>query len=69
MLRRIDPKLRDLMWESMRSDAPEWTPPANEASEIYPTGLDVTFLYIPGASHQRPIRIFSAGLVSCQWTS
>jgi hypothetical protein len=68
VLRRIDPKLRDIMGESLRRDAPEWVPPADEVAEIYPTALNVTLIYIPGASHQRPIRIFSAGLVLCQWT-
>jgi hypothetical protein len=69
VLRRVDPKLRDLMWESMHRDEPKWVPPASEAAEIYATGLDLIFVYVPGASHRRPIRIFSNWLVSCQWTS
>jgi hypothetical protein len=68
VLRRIAPKLRDLKWESMHRDESKWLPPASEAEEIYATGLNLALVYVPGASHRRPIRIFSNGLVSCQWT-
>jgi hypothetical protein len=67
-LRRIDRKLRASIWESRRRDDPGYTPPADELAEIQPTTLDLVLIYIPGASHKRPIRIFAAGLVSCQWT-
>jgi hypothetical protein len=43
-------------------------PPASDSAEVYPTTLDLILIYIPGAAHKHPIRIFSAGLVSCQWT-
>jgi hypothetical protein len=53
----------------IRRDNPCDAPPADEAAEICPTHLDLMLIYIPGASHQRPTQIFSAGFVSCQWTS
>jgi RNA polymerase sigma-70 factor (ECF subfamily) len=54
VLRRLDPKLRDHLWESMHRDEPKWLPPASEAQEIYATGLNLCFVYVPGASHERP---------------
>jgi RNA polymerase sigma-70 factor (ECF subfamily) len=68
-LQRMGPGLRTLLHESMQRDEPRWVPPNDAAKEVYPTPLDVAFIYVPGASHQRPVRIASAGLQSCQWTA
>jgi hypothetical protein len=67
-LGRLDPKLRSAIWESRRRDDSGFRPPTSDAAEVYPTQLNLVLIYLPGASHQRPIRIFSAGLVSSQWT-
>jgi hypothetical protein len=67
-LARVDPKLRQAIWESRRRDDAGFTPPTSDAAEVYPTSLDLLLIYIPGTTHKHPIRIFGAGLVSCQWT-
>jgi hypothetical protein len=67
-LRQFDPKLRAAIYDSLHRDEPRYVPPTSEAPDIYPTHLDLIFIYIPGASHKLPISIVSAGLVSSQWT-
>jgi hypothetical protein len=67
-VRRFDPTLREAIYESLRRDEGSFTPPADPSVEIFPVGLNLTFVYIPGASHKLPVRILSAAGVSSQWT-
>lgn len=67
-LLRAGPGMRTRMHESMKRDEPRWTPPEDASKEIYATALDVAFIYVPGASHRRPVRVMSAALQTCQWT-
>jgi RNA polymerase sigma-70 factor (ECF subfamily) len=65
---RVDPKLLEAIYESLRRDGGSDAPPADHSVEIFPIGLSLTFIYIPGASHKHPVRILGAGMVSSQWT-
>jgi hypothetical protein len=67
-LATVDPKLRSAIWESRRRDDSGFRPPADDAAEVSPTSLHLLLIYVPGSAHKHPIRIFSAALVSCQWT-
>jgi RNA polymerase sigma-70 factor (ECF subfamily) len=66
--RRFDPGLREAIYESLRRDGGSFTSPADPSVEIFPVGLNLTFVYIPGASHKHPVRILGAAVVSSQWT-
>jgi hypothetical protein len=67
-LRRFDPMLREAIYESLRRDGGSFTPPTDPSVEIFPVELNLTFVYIPGASHKHPVRILGACHVSSQWT-
>jgi hypothetical protein len=60
-LRRVDPKVRAAIWEALRHDDPRVASPADEAAEIFPTQLNLTILYIPGATNARSFHLWYQG--------
>jgi hypothetical protein len=58
-VRRIDPQIREALLQHARRDDSrvEAGPRAIEEEQIFPTRLDLQFIYIPGASNERAIRV------------
>jgi RNA polymerase sigma-70 factor (ECF subfamily) len=67
-LRRFAPELREAIYESLRRGGASLPPPVDPSREIYPVELNLTFVYVPGASHRLPVRIVGAAHGSSQWT-
>jgi hypothetical protein len=58
-VRQIDPSLRQALADGMRraDSRLEAAPRVVEEDQIFPTQLDLTFIYIPGTTSPRPIKI------------
>jgi hypothetical protein len=58
-VRRVDPDLRQALLEEVRRADPrlEASPSVVEEDQIYPTRLDLCFVYMPGATNARSIRL------------
>jgi hypothetical protein len=56
---RIDPRLRETLLQVARRDDPrlEVSPHVVEEDQIAPTRLELSFLYVPGATSVRPIHL------------
>jgi hypothetical protein len=69
-VQRIDPRLREALVEASRPADAQGEPGARgglsreqrviEEEQIFPTRLDLIFVYIPGSSNARPIRVRTA---------
>jgi hypothetical protein len=68
-LLRIDPKLRQALWEATRRADPhaENVPPQDE-TQIVPTTLDLAIVYIPDVTNRRSIHVLWANSNST-WTT
>jgi hypothetical protein len=58
-VRRVEPHLREALLESVRrgDSRVEASPYAIEEQQIFPTRLDLCFLYMPGATNARGLRL------------
>jgi hypothetical protein len=68
-VRRLDPRLRAAAGQSVSQpdDPARPSQPADPPeAEVFPTALRLTFVYIPGSSNGRPIRISSGGMTNWQ---
>jgi hypothetical protein len=59
-LRRVDPQVREALVQAIRRADPrvDATPPVDEA-QIFPTGLNLKIVYVPGATNARPIQVIT----------
>jgi hypothetical protein len=58
-VRQLDPQLRQTLLDGMRRLDPRLpaAPTVVEEEQVFPSQLDLTFVYIPGTTSPRPIRI------------
>jgi hypothetical protein len=61
-LRRIDPQIRETLLQWARRDDPRVdAAPPDDAAQIFPTRLNLTFVYIPGDTNARGIHVIDSG--------
>jgi hypothetical protein len=60
-VRRIDPELREALFQAARRDTPLGpdTLTAFEEQQVFPTQRDLTFIYIPSSTNARPVTVYA----------
>jgi RNA polymerase sigma-70 factor, ECF subfamily len=63
-VQRVDPRLREALLQAVRRADPRIDPDLSsfEAQQLFPTQLDLWFVYVPGSTNERPIFVVGRGI-------